>query len=132
MRKLTMTLTMLLCCCAAYGQSVPQWVVVHSLFLTRQTAPVPQTTVFTATTAGVYRVTAYWSETGKEANQTFTLSWTDIIGEVQQLNLGGVGESRVAPFMIVPKVGTAVTYVGFGTSGVYNVAYTIEQLQSSN
>jgi|GEM_PF-6752039 len=133
MRKTTMLcLFGLLCSLAAFGQGEPQWKVVHSLILTRQTAPVPETNVFTATEAGVYRISAYWSETGHGVNQQFTLSWTDVTGASQDFGLSGVGVSRVTPFVFIPKVGTPVTYVGSGSVGVYNVAFTIEQLRGGD
>jgi hypothetical protein len=34
--------------------------------------------------------------------------------------------------MFVPKIGTPVTYSGNGTTGVYNVGFTIEQVQGSD
>jgi hypothetical protein len=118
---------------AVFGQDQPpQWKVVHSLVLIRQTIPVQETRVFTPTKAGVYRVSAYWSETGKGSDQQFNLSWTDITGSAQELSISGVGPSRLAPFLFVPKIGTPVTYVGSGSVGVYNIAFTIEQLQSSD
>jgi len=134
MRRTTMIgLLMLVCSLAAFGQDQPpQWKVVHSLVLIRQTVPVPETRVFTPTEAGVYRVSAYWSETGKGSDQQFTLSWTDVTGSAQELSMSGVGPKPPALFMFIPKIGTPVTYVGSGSVGVYNLAFTIEQLQSSD
>jgi hypothetical protein len=133
MRKTTMLcVLMLVGSLTAFGQSPVQWKVVQSLVLIRQTVPAQETTVFTPSEAGVYRISVYWSETGKGSNQQFTLSWTDITGSAQELGMSGVGPSRSSPFVFIPKIGTPITYVGSGSIGVYNVAFTIEQLQSSD
>jgi hypothetical protein len=133
MRKTTMLcLLMLVGSLTAFSQSQPQWKIVHSLILIRQTVPVQETTIFKPSEAGVYRLSAYWSETGKGSNQQFTLSWTDITGSAQELSMSGVGPSRSSPFVFIPKIGTPITYVGSGSTGVYNVALTIEQLQSGD
>jgi len=69
MHKATICLLLLLGSLAAFGQSQPQRTVVQSIILPDQTAPIAQTTLFTPTSAGLYRLNAYISATGLSSEE---------------------------------------------------------------
>lgn len=142
MRKTTMCLLLMLCACAAFGQNMPQWKVIQYVALTHQTQPIPQTTLFTPTTNGFYRVTAYLSASGpKQTGNTawfFNLQCTDIVpfngcGTGMIVEVNGALNANVF-YAFSPHPGAPVSY-STGESNPppvdteYNLVFTIEQLQ---
>ena len=82
MRKATIGLLLLLCSLAAFGQTQPQWRVVQHVILTHQSAPIPQSPLFTPTKPGLYRLSAYISAESRYANWNLRVSWTDAAGNL--------------------------------------------------
>jgi len=135
MRKTTMSLLVLLCLWGATSwQGQPQWRVVQHVVLTRQTAPISQTTVFTPTERGVYRLSAYLSAGGSpQANWEWSFYWNDLDGVGFQTSLDSSdGPSQVGAMIFAPQPGVPVTYATTSNPqphGGYDLLFTIEQLQ---
>lgn len=130
MRKATMYLFVVLCSLAAFGQDQRQWKVVQHGFLFNQTAQISPTILFTPTKVGVYRWSAYISESGQNAGWEVDVTWTDVSVNFEKFTLSPFNSvSQVSGFMFVPKAGTPVYYSVAGSGGTYNIAFTIEQLQ---
>lgn len=138
MRRTTICFLMLLCSVAALGQ--PQWRVVKSLALTSQTAPIPQTTLFTPTRTGVYRLSVYLSGGGGMGPGDWLLfvRWTDLTGASSairelQVTTGKANWTQHAPSMLSIQSGTPLVYevdaVGDTSGCDYNLVITIEQLE---
>jgi hypothetical protein len=77
-RKMTVCLLVFLCSLAAHGQPL-QWSVVKSIVLLNQTASIPQTTLFTPTQAGVFRLSAEIVPASTEGIWTLEVFWKDRI-----------------------------------------------------
>jgi hypothetical protein len=136
MRKaMLIGLLMMVCSLAAFGQSQPQWVVVYSAVLFGQTEAIPQTTAFTPTeTNGVYRLSACLSNPDDAHNTPiFILTWGKISPNTPSATLDGGQQITV---VFTPKAGVPLSYSVKGSrqgaTGDYDLAFTIEQLQSSN
>jgi hypothetical protein len=134
MRKAIVLLGLLLFASAAVAQTQPQWKVIQSVTLTKQTAEIPVTTLFTPTAEGFYRVSAYISAGGPTGgNWTLYFQWTDIMGGVPlygaQVYFDDGSNFDSAMFTFVEKPGTPFTYYTNGTAGSYNIAFTVEQLK---
>lgn len=138
MRKPTICLLLLLCSLAAFGQSQPQWRVVQSIILPNQTAPITQTTLFTPTEAGLYRLTVYISATALSSGEewSFGLIWTDLV-EQNPFTLT-VSAVRNGPGTITsifsPRRNTPVSFQVEAENSPppnshYNLAFTVEQLK---
>jgi hypothetical protein len=132
MRKTTVICSLILVCSLlAFGQGQSQWVIAYSQVLTDQTTPIQETVIFTPTQSGVYRLGAYFSRSGPGTQDAFW-RWIDITGHAQTLQFTvSSGSEENGAYLIFPKAGTPVTY-GVGGTGTYNLAYIIEQLQTSN
>lgn len=135
MRKIKMTVigvvVMMMCSAVVIGQNQPQWTVVYSQVLTDQTTSIPDTVIFNVTQSGQYRLTPYFS--GNDGSARLALfRWIDVNGQAQKLFLTeqGQGEPLNPVLMILPKVGTTVRYSVSSITGSFNIAYTVEQLQS--
>jgi hypothetical protein len=133
MRKASICLLVLLfSSLASFGQNEPQWKVVQRVVLIDQTNTISQTTLFTPTKPGVYRLTGYISATGNGAEWHLYLDWTDFAGSTQDIQMTATyGENidEIGAYPFVPKVGVPFTYAVEGITGAYNIAFTIEQLQ---
>jgi hypothetical protein len=66
----------------AAGSSLTAPVIVASVKMPSQAAPIPETTIFTPSQDGLYRVSAYATTTkvGRTAQWTYSLAWTDDAG----------------------------------------------------
>jgi hypothetical protein len=140
MHKTTICLFMLLCSVAALGQKPPLWKVVQALALTNQTAPIPQTTLFTPTRAGVFRLSVYMSGGGETPGGDWDLSvgWTDLTGASSdfgelQVFTGGANYTQHSPSMLSIEPKTPLLHevdAAGNTSGSdYNLVITMEQLE---
>ena len=114
--------------------------------LVNQTAEIPQTTIYTPSATGLYRLSAYTVETVpvdiQNAYWSFNLFWTDDGGaqanysNVYQPVLGGFGTATWTPGSVSvfrANAGQAVSYsvtLAGGTSGgTYSLYYTLEKIQ---
>lgn len=132
MRKTTICLLLLLLCSlAAFGQAEPQWKVVKHGILIHQAAG-SSSALFTPTTTGLYRMSAYLSASDTVSNWQVRLLWTDFGGLPQDyVQSFAAGAPPIGSFLFVPKAGTPVIYIVEGNDPTkpYNIAYTIEGLQ---
>ncbi len=134
MRKATICLLVVLCLWGATSwRGQPQWRVVQYVALTAQTAPISQTTIFTPTERGVYRLTAYLSAGGNQANWEWLFNWNDLDGGSFQTGLDSSdGPSELGAMVFAPQPGIPVTYATTAKPqlhGGYDLLFTIEQLQ---
>jgi hypothetical protein len=142
MFKATICMLLLLCSLAAFSQTQPQWRVVKHVILTYQTTQVQQTTIFTPTKPGLYRLSAYISAEGQFANWNLRLSWTDAAGKPTNTYITAatgpctVGQNYTVAEMshlLVPQGRTPVIYEVDAApdppAGDYNIIITIEQLR---
>jgi hypothetical protein len=132
MRKATICLVVFLCSWAAFGQDkVPQWKVVRDVVLTKQTSPISQTTVFTPTSPGLYRLSSYLSVSGAGASWGLSVYWTDLTGALTSSTFGtGPGWAWSGPIIFSIEPGQSFSYSVSGTGGgTYNVGFTVERLQ---
>lgn len=136
MRKLTLCSLFFAFCCVAFGQAAPQWKVIKLVTLNHQTAAVSQTTLFTPTNPGFYRLSAYISSAGSsQAIWTLSFSFNDLNGEPEQVGTTAADGpcSPSLEFVFAPQPGVPVSYsvspVGI-EAGYYDVMFTIEQLQA--
>ena len=107
---------------------------VASVTFTAQTAAIPPTVIFTPTTAGLYRVSAYLS-TSPTAGSVwkYALTWTD---DEKARNSGAqpVGPGTFGAFSVTVQSvgGKAISYsVGAGSNppgASFNLVITVEQL----
>jgi hypothetical protein len=114
--------------------------IVAKIALTAQAADVPSTPLFTAVTAGMYRVTSYSVTTTADAGAgtpNVDLAWTDSSGTVQTFSFGGFNLTTVGGFFtgtyVVELAASAILsyhVAGGGTYGAatYNSYITVEQL----
>jgi hypothetical protein len=132
MRKtIAICLFLVLCCVSGVGQTQPQWAVVYSVALFNQTTPILPTNAFTAADNGVYRFSGVMSASNVQSfNQHLRLQWKSLAGYYSDVELGP-GTSQTT-YIFMPAAGTPVTYLVGGGGGVYNIAFTIEQLQNAN
>jgi hypothetical protein len=129
MRKTMMVcLLVLLGSPASHGQSQPQWVVVYSVSLYNQTRSIPYTTAFTPTENAVYRISGTL-EGSAQSNPDAAVSWAR--GDGNQATTFYMQPGGNYSFVFMPKVGIPVRYRASANGG-YSVAFTIEQLQTSN
>jgi hypothetical protein len=130
MRKATICLFVLLCSMAAFGQAQPQWKVVGHGVLLQRTDSIPETVLFTPAKAGMYRMLAYLSTNVPGTGWQADFYWTDFAAgpQVTVMSSGNeaIGETS---FLFVPRAGTPVKYRVIGGNGIYNVVFTIEQLE---
>lgn len=145
MRKSTTALLVVMCLCSwvsSFGQNDGRWKVVQQVVLTRQTNPVLPTTLFTPTKAAVYRLSVYMSAYSLERQSTtydLLINWNDVTGvradTALSVNLnGGSSWTQLGGYLFSPQPGTPFFYsVSINNSApidaVYNVVFTIEQLQ---
>ena len=138
MRKIAISLLVVLSLWGATSwQQQPQWSVVHQLALTHQVNPISQTTIFTPTKAGLYRLNAYISGANSPDQWVLQFGWTDLSSApvIQEINPqpSGVGWNQLAlVFSVQP--GTPVTFSVSGQPGqnaFYNLAFTVERLESA-
>jgi hypothetical protein len=111
-----------------------------------QTAEIPQTTIFTPGTTGLYRLSAYMVETapGPTPNiyWNFNLFWTDDGGSEENPGnmllaaVGGFGTPTWTPGSVSvfqahagQPVSYSVTLSGGTSGGTYSVYYTLERLE---
>jgi hypothetical protein len=136
MRKLTVCSLFLAFCCVAFGQTVPQWKVIKAVTLNHQTAAIPPTILFAPANPGFYRLSAYISSAGSsQANWTLSFSWNDLNGVYEQSGTTAIDGPPSPPlgFVFVPQPASPVNYwvTPLGVeAGYYDVAFTIEQLQT--
>ena len=111
-------------------------IIVAQLTLTNQTGPIPQTTIFTPTQSGVYRVSAYIASTSPGQDDAFsaTLVYTDDVAlEYAALNNGSSGYYATSSGFTTFRA-IANNPVSFYTQGstpqgtTYCVYITIERL----
>jgi len=139
MSKATLCFVMILCSVIAFAQQQPQWTVIQHVALSQQSQPIPQTTLFTPTSPGIYRLTVYFSGgTGTGTGiWVESLNGTDITG----LPLGGSGNLAIfcreanwqwtPPVVISLKPQVPLTYQvsDISASGCqYNLVITVEEL----
>ena len=135
MRKATLVLVIVIALWAATSwQTQPQWQVIQTVTLTRQTQPIPQTTIFTPTKRGLYRLSEYLTAGGRNINATWQLifSWNDIDGSGFSYGIGSYDSPAEFVYIFSPQPNTPVSYMVTqqpGYSGGYDLAITIEQLQ---
>ena len=129
----------------ASASGLPSPVIVARASLVNHTAALPQTTIFTPTQTGVYRVSAYIAMTTASSTGfwTFEFCWTDEGGTnlAQMLNLDSTrvpaygtdpSGNPVGSFTFRAIAGQPVSYDvtdgGTGAGGTYEVFFTIERL----
>jgi hypothetical protein len=123
----------------------PSPVIVARAKLVNQTAPIPTTTIFTPTQTGLFRFSAYTTQTmpvsGDSRYWSINLYWTDDAGP--QLNtqliqcvcggFGSVGWPSGTVGIFEATAGQPVSYsvsLPSGTDGgTYSLYYTIERLE---
>src|SRR5579872_3483622 len=139
MRHAMLCLLLMLCSVFTFSQEQPQWKVVQSVVLRGQTAPIPQTTLFTPQEPGLYRFSGYVSGTAhNRAGLAFGLTCTDETG-FQGCGVSmGAGYLQpwesIGAYVFSPRPGTPVYYfTEFDNpppqSPKYTLVFTIEQLQ---
>jgi hypothetical protein len=115
----------------AFGQNLPQWKVVHSVGAKQSSQQIPPTVLFTPSSVGTYRVSAYITAVAPE-DWTLALSWSDLNGAANNFTLStGFNSDNWAyltPITFSIKPGQPFTYSTSG-SGSYTFAFTIEQLK---
>jgi hypothetical protein len=135
MRKTTICSFILLCSIVSLGQNQPQWKVVKSVILRNQASPISSTVVFTPKVPGFYRVSGYLSVAGQGSGHWgLYFNWTDLSGEFTGVGVGVDFDNQpnwisLPPLPFVTSAGQPFTYNVPGSSGTYNVVFTIEQLQ---
>ena len=113
--------------------------IVAQVSLTGQTGPIPQTTIFTPTKSGLFRISAVLASTTPGAGEPYTLKfeYTDDVTLYEYIYLLCPGSGYVAnvctggPNSTFRAVaGTPVNFyvLGDGPGVTYNVFITIEQL----
>jgi len=129
MRKTTMIcLLLFVFSLPMLGQSQPQWVVVYSVSLYDQTRSIPWTTAFTPTENAVYRISGCL-EGSAQSNPDAVVNWARGDGnEATDFTMLTGGNYS---FVFMPRVGIPVRYY-VSAKGTYSVAFTIEQLQTSD
>ena len=131
---------LVLCSAIAFAQQQPQWTVISSQKIVNRSTPIAPVTLFTPQSGvGLYRVSAYMSETGAPNSEwSLKFSWTDQTGssigaEVSVLNHNEITAFGVLnPLVFSPKAGLPVTYEVDSVSGSeipYTLMFTIEQLK---
>ena len=134
MRKATICLAMLLCSLAANGQQQPQWKVVQSIVLLKQTAPIPVTTLFTPTAPGMFRVSAEITPTNSSGTWFVSVLWKDQLRPNQVYSCynscdGGYPEF-LSTTMMVSKDSPIQYYASpWNEVGGYNLFIVLEQLE---
>ncbi len=123
----------------AFAQCATFPCVVASATLTNQTAAIPSTPIFTPTSDGIFRVSAYLSASASTSKSAYTyvlVGWTDENGprktgsQAYQNNSNAeftnftlrdlAGQPLLYQTLYVPSKGTGMTY---------NLYITVEQLQ---
>jgi len=133
MRRVTLFALIVLCVSGATSwQGQPQWRVVQHLVLTGQTAPIPQTEVFTPSKKGLYRLSAYLSAGGTpQSNWEVFFTWNDIDGH--QFTNGIASSTGPSDLGMVfapePQVPFTYSVTPIQASGGYDLAFTIEEFQ---
>jgi hypothetical protein len=122
--------------------SSPQFVAEAKLV--DQTATIPVTTIYTAPSDGLYRISFYPSITKADpesrSSWSFNVFWTDLGAPFSfaPLSTGngdraGSFENATTPIAIQMKAGTSLTYSvtqsGSPDSSVYSLYYTLEKLE---
>jgi hypothetical protein len=122
-------------------------IIVAQAKLPHQTAPIPESTMFTPAQDGLFRVSAYATVTKSTSggSWTFSLKWTDDAGanlEIYALQQsttsagqftsdGGYGGGAVRTFEA--KAGTPIMFnlgeAGHPEGGEYSLYYVVEQLE---
>lgn len=136
MQRATICLLVLFCSLTAFAQTKPQWTIVKTVAKTNQTASVPETTLLTPKSDGLYRVQAYLSGHAGGGTWTLTLNLTDLSGQTFTLPIVADSDNlwtSVFPIMASPMPGTPVTYeiAANGNGSSYSFAITIERLQKT-
>jgi hypothetical protein len=135
MRKMTLALLAVVCVWAATSwQSQPRWRTVQSIVLTHQTQPIPQTTIFTPTERGLYRLNTYMTAGGRniQASWQMNFDWNDIDGSPFSYGISSYDSPSELVYIFSPQPNTPVSYMVTqvpGYSGGYDLVITIEQLQ---
>jgi hypothetical protein len=139
MRSATICFLLLLCSVLAFGQQ-PQWAVVANVVLFSQVQAIPQTTIFTPTEPGIYRLTLYFSGGGgregyREEVFEADLNGVDISGEAisysPQVRCGTPIINSVSPIVsLKPQQPLTydVTAFVYNAACQYNLAITVERL----
>ena len=135
MRKtLAVCLFVIFCGVSGIGQTQPQWTVIYSLVVFGQTAQIQHTTAFIPTEQGLYRL-SFCASGNPQSTQGFEVDWVTADGLPAKVG-AGIAVGGQGTYLFTPKVGTPVSYSVYGSQygfkGVYNVAFTVEQLQASN
>jgi hypothetical protein len=127
--------------CVAFGQTAHVWTLVYVRSVT-QNAGLSNTTLFTPSENGTYRMTATLSQKNvdnESSKWAAGLSWQDITSRsaaatlvVPVPGLGGGGNWNSASFMFTVKAGTPFVYSvmqeGQGPQ-TYHFAFTVEKLE---
>jgi hypothetical protein len=136
-RKLTIGVLFFAFCCVAFGQTTPQWKVIKTVTLKQRSAAVQQTTIFTPTKPGFYRLSAYISSAGSsQANWELFFLFNDLNGQYEQVGTAAADgpPSPALEFPFVPQSGKPVIYMvvpAGEAAGYYDVVFTIERLPIS-
>jgi hypothetical protein len=125
--------------------ALPTPMIVAKGKLVNQTATIPQTTIFTPSATGLYRLNAYMVETvpgSPNIYWAFNLFWTDDAGpEVNPDNMflaavGGFGTPTWTPGSVSifraeagQPISYSVTLAGGVDSGTYSLYYVLEKLE---
>jgi hypothetical protein len=144
MRKVMLCGLVLLCSCVSFSQTVPQWKVVKAVFLRNRTAAIQETTLFTPTENGLYRLSGYMSASNLQGIQnafwSFILRYTDLTQLESNSSMlvqgnGGVINTIDSHVFAVLK-GTPISYEVIKSDNPppppdaeYTIAFTIEQLK---
>lgn len=126
---------------SAFAQCASFPCVVASATLTNQTQPVPATPVFTPTTSGLFRVTAYMTTSTGTTNAYWDIEagWTDNHGFKKGAFLGAASQNQASTYpgiLVQDLAGQPLLYQtilhggGKGSGGMtYDLYITVEQLQ---
>lgn len=134
-------LTICISTCGLAVSQTPQWTVVQDVILTQQKDNLPEVTIFTPTTPGLYRLSEYLSVSGPPNSNAWdvVVKWQDVTGlhQSEQIGIGagdsGKGVIQLGARIFAPKPGVPVTYYTFHggdpPGSVYNFGIIIEQLR---
>ena len=146
MRRLSITITLLLLAFSVAGNAQTFPTVVATVRLTNQTAPIKKTALFTPTADGMFRVSVYMVNVmdGGTTQMLWAtgIGWTDDIGTWQLPYVAQVYTSKhYNSALLVPnppitfwaKAGTPINYdvtlnSGPAPGSVYNVYISLEQI----
>ena len=137
MKKVAICL-LLLCATVAVAQ---QWQSVANVVVFQQNQAIPQTTLLTPTTPGLYRVTVYFSTNAMGGNSpgyfNESVTMQDISGQLDNFNIpvACTGNPRfeytTIPIGLAPNVPVTFALSASGTPGpcVYSMSIIVEQFK---